>query len=189
MDKLFQAPIEMPSPKKISEIIFLIDSSLGMSSFKEEIIKEYNNFIENKQNKFNDTLITTAIFNSEDYLLFNAIPTREIKKLDNFYDLNGEVCLYDSIGRTLDEVEKRLINTKHNLRPRKTAVVLFVSGPDVKSSLFNENKIISLIKSYQKDYAWDFVFWGVNKLSCRFNINMSEKTIADVFSALYSIIS
>jgi hypothetical protein len=71
--------------------------------------------------------------------------------------------LLDAIGRTIDEVGKRLAATPESDRPGKVIFAILTDGEENSSRRFTKHQVFDMIRHQQEKYAWEFIFLAANQ--------------------------
>lgn len=141
----------MKKENKKIDVIFLLDRSGSMHGSEEDTIGGYNSYL--KDQKKNNALITTVLFDDNYELLHFRKNINEINNLTNKeYYVKGCTALYDAIGITIKKLEKEKIDNK-------VLFVITTDGIENASQEFDKKKISSLIKKHSN---WEFIYLGAN---------------------------
>ena len=102
--------------KKRTEIAYILDRSGSMSPLVEAAITGFNSFLKEQQKTPGDANFTLVLFDDEYLLHADCTPIAEVRPLDaNSYVPRGCTALLDAIGRTIDNIGKRLAQTTKTL--------------------------------------------------------------------------
>ncbi len=86
------------------------------------------------------------------------------RPLDNHtYQPQGTTALLDAVGRTIDDVGKRLHNTPGEERPSKVIVAILTDGLENASKDYSRGRVSEMIKHQQEKYSWEFIFLAANQ--------------------------
>src|SRR5689334_1631785 len=100
---------------EITELVFILDRSGSMDSMKKEAIGGFNAFLEEQKKLPGEAKLTVALFDHEYILLCNGKSIKEVEPLnEKTYEPRGTTALMDAIGRTLDDVGKRINSVSHD---------------------------------------------------------------------------
>lgn len=165
-------PICVPPPvvccdmikNNYTEIAYILDRSGSMGHLAEAAISSFNGFLQKQQNEPGDATFTLVLFDDEYLLHAAAVPIREVVELDaSTYVPRASTALLDAIGRTIDNIGKRLAALEEKDRPRKVIVAIFTDGKENASTDYTERTISKMIKHQQEKYNWEFLFLGANQ--------------------------
>ncbi len=70
--------------------------------------------------------------------------------------------MLDAVGKTINDVGKRLGETPENLRPGKVIFVITTDGLENASREFSYDAVQKMIAHQTEKYSWEFVFMGAN---------------------------
>src|SRR3970282_3051826 len=102
-------------------VIFLLDETGSMESYKEATINGFNEYLQSLKKDGKDTLFTLTRFNSDKIETpYSAVPISEVEELtDETYRPDAMTPLYDAIAKTVRRTEEALKGTR-----RKPKLVL-----------------------------------------------------------------
>lgn len=150
--------------KDLCELIVIIDESGSMHSVINDTIGGFNTFLETHQALPGEAKLTLVKFSTKYEIVHNGLDIQNVPKLDVFtYMPGGMTALIDAVGRTIDEVGKRLANTLEENRPEKVIVMIITDGEENSSCEYKLDQIKSKIETQTKDYSWEFIFLGADQ--------------------------
>ncbi len=96
------------------------------------------------------------------------------------YVPRGSTALLDAIGRTIDELGKRLSETPEPMRPAKVLVAIMTDGLENASAHYSWRDISNRIKHQTEAYNWEFLFLGANQdaIATAANLNIDAAKAA-----------
>ncbi len=150
--------------KNHTEIICVLDKSGSMDKIKTDAIGGFNTFLKSQKELKESASLTLALFSNRYNLELDNVSLDEVPELtEKTFSPSGTTALYDSIGRTMNMVGKRLANTDESERPNKILFIILTDGDENASRTFSKEKISEMI-SHQRDvYNWEFVFLAANQ--------------------------
>lgn len=138
-------------------ISFVLDETGSMASVKRDTIKGFNEYVDGLREQGNEVSMTLTLFNTErTEVRFTDKPIAEVPHLDDqSYRPNHGTPLFDAIGKTVAELEKRQLSG--------TAVlfVIMTDGEENSSIEFSKEDILKLIQGKQKE-GWTFAYLGAD---------------------------
>ena len=146
----------------LTEIIFLLDRSGSMAGLEKETVNGYNAFIEKQCGINRETRLTTILFDDQYEVLHNRIPINNVKLTETDYYVRGATALLDAIGKSILEVDHRLIGKNDEACAQKIIFVITTDGMENASVEFNYEKIQTLIQQRKMQGNWEFIFLGAN---------------------------
>lgn len=150
--------------KDTIELIVIIDESGSMGNVKSDTIGGFNSFLETHQKLGGDAKLTLVKFDTKYSIVNNGTPVQDVLKLDNdTYSPGGMTALLDAVGKTIDEVGKRLSGTPEEERPEKVMVMIITDGEENSSREYSHGHVKNKIKEQQEKYKWEFVFLGADQ--------------------------
>jgi hypothetical protein len=141
---------------------FVLDETSSMWGVRDATIDGFNEYLSTlKSDEKVNFLFSLTKFNSEKVDTVNVCdPVSKVKELNHAtYGPNGMTPLYDAIGQTVIETEKRLKEIKG--KPSVLCVIQ-TDGQENCSREFNLEKIRSLISEKEKD-GWTFLYLGADQ--------------------------
>jgi uncharacterized protein YegL len=150
--------------KGLTEIAFVLDRSGSMRGMIQESIGGFNAFLEEQKKLPGEAKITLVLFDHEYQLVYGGKDIKVVEPLcERTYVTRGTTALLDAIGRTVDDVGKRLSDTPEEERPERVLVAILTDGLENASSDFTKVKINEMISLQREKYSWEFVFLAANQ--------------------------
>ncbi|WP_407271354.1 vWA domain-containing protein [Radiobacillus sp. PE A8.2] len=146
----------------LTEIIFLLDRSGSMSGLENDTIGGFNSLTEKQSKLDGETAVTVVLFDHEYEVLWNGIDAKRAKLTKKDYYVRGTTALLDAVGKTILEVDQRLLKTNEERLPGNIIFVITTDGMENASREFSHDKVKQLIKRQQDEYNWEFIFMGAN---------------------------
>jgi len=147
--------------QNLTEIIFILDRSGSMGGLESDTIGGFNGFVK-KQAEAGQTSLTTVLFDDRYEILHNGINAGDAILTDNEYFTRGSTALLDAVGKTINDVGRRLSDTPEDSRPGKVIFVITTDGLENASKEFNYDKVKKMITHQSEKYGWEFIFMGAN---------------------------
>jgi len=147
--------------QNLTEIVFILDRSGSMSGLENDTIGGFNGFVKN-QAMAGQTSLTTVLFDDKYEILYNGIAAGDAVLTSGEYYTRGSTALLDAVGKTINDVGKRLHNTPEALRPGKVIFVITTDGLENASQVYGYNEVKTMITHQSEKYGWEFVFMGAN---------------------------
>ena len=150
--------------ENLAELVFILDRSGSMASMVTVAIGGFNAFVEEQKKLPGEAKMTLVLFDHEYNLMYNGKDLKEVEPLnDRTYAPRGTTALLDAVGRTVDDVGKRLHETPENERPSKVLVVILTDGLENASRDYKKARINEMITHQHDKYLWEFVFLAANQ--------------------------
>jgi hypothetical protein len=147
--------------QNLTEIVFILDRSGSMSGLENDTIGGFNSFVR-KQAEIGPTNLTTVLFDDKYEILHNGIDAKKAVLTEKEYYTRGSTALLDAIGKTINDVGKRLGETPEAQRPGKVIFVITTDGLENASVEFSYEEVKRMITHQSEKYRWEFVFMGAN---------------------------
>lgn len=147
--------------QKLTEIIFLLDRSGSMAGLEKDTIGGFNAFIEKQNELPGRTILTTILFDDRYEVLWDRIDATKATLTETDYFVRGYTALLDAIGKTIINVHNRA-EEGESLIADQVIFVITTDGLENASREFTNEKVNELIKDYQENHRWEFVFMGAN---------------------------
>lgn len=134
---------------KTTHIICVLDRSGSMSGLTNEVIKNFNHFLEVQQGLEGKAKLTLVIFDTAYDVIHDEVDIQKVKPLtSSIYFARGGTAMNDAIGRILSEKQNK----------KKAIVLIHTDGYENASQEFNAKQIKKLVKNLKK--KWEFIFVG-----------------------------
>ena len=148
----------------LTEIACVIDRSGSMESIRKDAIGGYNAFLQSQQALPGEARWTLVLFDHEYLVVENGVPIHQALPLDETrYVPRGTTALLDAVGRTIDDVGKRLSETPEAERPGKVIVAILTDGYENASHDYTYQTVAERISHQQDKYSWEFVCLAANQ--------------------------
>jgi hypothetical protein len=146
---------------KITLVIFLLDETGSMESYKEATINGFNEYLQSLKKDGKDTLFTLTRFNSDKIETpYSAVPISEVEELtDETYRPDAMTPLYDAIAKTVRKTEEAL---KGKRSKPKILFVIQTDGLENASREHDRRAIFQMIEA-KKAEKWMFVYLGADQ--------------------------
>ena len=147
-------------PKQgLTEIIVVMDKSGSMNGIRDDAIGAFNTFLEDQQKEPGEARLTLTLFDTNYIIMQTRRDIQNVQKLDNStYAPGGFTALLDAVGRTIDEVGKRLADTAEEKRPERVVMAIITDGQENSSKEYNRKTVTDKIKLQEETYKWEVVF-------------------------------
>ena len=145
----------------LTEIVFILDRSGSMSGLENDTIGGFNGFVKN-QAALGQTNLTTVLFDDRYEILHNGIDANDVILTGDEYFTRGNTALLDAIGKTINDVGKRLSKTPEDQRPGKVIFVITTDGLENASRKYSYDEVKRMITHQTETYKWEFIFMGAN---------------------------
>ncbi len=113
--------------QNLTEIIFILDRSGSMGGLESDTIGGFNGFVK-KQAEAGLTCLTTVLFDDQYEILHNGINAGDVVLTNKEYFTRGSTALLDAVGKTINDVGRRLSDTPEDSRPGKVIFVITTDG-------------------------------------------------------------
>jgi len=140
-------------------VAFVLDESGSMCSQTQQTIDGVNQYVADlkKDNEGKKVLFSLTKFSSKITVLHAAELLESIPDLTSeTYTPNHSTALYDAVGTTINELEKRIGDDVPAL------VVILTDGLENSSVEFNLAQVQEMIEA-KKEKGWSFVFLGAGE--------------------------
>lgn len=165
MDKLVELVGNEKEKQAVrTEAICILDRSGSMAGTEADSIGGYNTFLKKQREDEDETRVTLVLFDHEYKVLYENVDINSVEDLNNeTYIPRGSTALNDSIGRTLVTARERHLNMPENERPTNVVVAILTDGHENCSREYTTDKIKTLVKKYEKEYDWKFIYLAANQ--------------------------
>ena len=148
----------------LTEIAFILDRSGSMQTMVEPAISGFNRLLREQQQAPGSARFTLVLFDDQYEVPFQSVPIAEVVELDTTtFVPRGSTALLDAIGRTIDELGKKLQGTAEADRPQQVIVAILTDGEENASNRYSWQDIAKRIRHQTEKYQWQFLFLGANQ--------------------------
>ena len=148
----------------LTEIACVIDRSGSMESIASDAIGGFNAFLKEQQKDTAEARLTLVLFDHEYEIVYQSVDVRQVAPLSaENYIPRGTTALFDAVGRTIDDLGRRLAKTAENERPAKVIIAILTDGLENSSRDYTQPKIASMIENQRTQYSWEFIFLAANQ--------------------------
>lgn len=148
----------------LTEIILVLDMSGSMGMIKNDVIGGINTFLQQQKECEGEALVTTVFFDDQYEVYTRGMNIKDVPLLtSDTYRPRGMTALYDAIGKTIDDVGKRLSITSENERPEKVVLVVYTDGEENCSTEYTAELVKEKIEHQRDKYSWQTIFMGANQ--------------------------
>ena len=148
----------------LTEIVFVLDRSGSMDSVKEDSVGSFNQFIRDQKSVPGKANFNLTLFNTDYEYMYTGEDIQNVKELDvETYRPHGMTALLDAVGKTIDEVGKRLAETPEKDRPGKVIFVILTDGYENQSVEYSYQTVKDRIEHQKGKYNWEFLFLGAGE--------------------------
>lgn len=184
----------------LTEIVCVLDRSGSMATIIDDAIGGFNAMLKDQQKQSRDdgtaANMTIAMFDHQYMVVAENKPVERVEPFcRRSYVPRGSTALLDAVGRTIDDVGRRLQTTQEEKRPGKLLFIILTDGHENASTQYNHDQIAERIKHQQERYQWEFIYLSadINAFdhAASINIPTSVRFTNDAKSigSTYSVIS
>ena len=147
-----------------NEIIFILDRSGSMASIANDAIGGFNTFLQAQQDDVAPSRMTLVLFDDQYEVPHASVPVAEIPALNaHTFVPRGSTALLDAIGRSIRDLEKRLLNLPKAELPDKVIIAILTDGEENSSREWTYARLSDLIQVCRDQRKWEFLFIAANQ--------------------------
>lgn len=145
----------MENKIKQTEIIVVLDRSGSMRRISKSTVEGFNTFLNEQKNSEGEAYLTLIQFDDRYEIDYKNTPINEVNELivGETYVPRGSTALYESIGRTINELQT----------DRDVVFVIITDGQDNVKSEYNPESLKKMIETLQDENGWKFLYLGANQ--------------------------
>ena len=177
--------------KDLSEIVIILDESGSMGSCKSDTIGGVNLFLENQKRIKGDIRVTLVKFSDYYKIINDAIPLDQVAYLDEHnYTPSFSTALLDAVGKTINNLGKRLADTPEAERPERVIFAVITDGYENSSREFTRSQVFQMVTHQKQKYSWEFIFLGADidawgeEIGIMMNVNIHKNDLKRSFKGL-----
>jgi hypothetical protein len=103
-----------------------------------------------------------VLFDDRYEILHNGVDAGKAVLTNEEYYTRSNTALLDAVGKTINDVGKRLSETQEDSKPGKVIFVITTDGLENASREFSYDQVQKMITHQTEKYNWEFVFMGAN---------------------------
>jgi uncharacterized protein YegL len=140
-------------------VAMILDKSGSMRGVREAVVEGYNNYLADLRKDTADTYFSLTMFDTDFDQVLTAEPLAQVPALDSSsYEPGGMTALYDAIGHTVIETDRRL--AAEGRAEMKVLVVVLTDGLENSSTDHTAASLSQLVHAYEERGNWTFVYLG-----------------------------
>jgi hypothetical protein len=145
----------------LTELVFVLDRSGSMNCVAENAVADFNAFLRDQQTAPGDARFTLVLFDDEYLVPANALPISQVAPLDaTTYIPRGSTALLNAMGRTIDDLGRRLSGLPEPERPARVIVAILTDGHENASQKYTLSDVAARIRRQRDEYSWQFSVFG-----------------------------
>jgi hypothetical protein len=140
-------------------VAMILDKSGSMEVVRDAVIEGFNDYLAGLLEDTADTYFSLTMFDTSFHHVFTAEPLAQVPALNALtYAPDGMTALYDAIGHTVIETDRRL--AREGRAEMKVLVVVMTDGLENSSTDHTAASIGELVRAYEERGNWTFVYLG-----------------------------
>jgi len=150
---------------KTTHIICILDRSTSMGGLQDEVIRNFNKFLEEQQSIEGKAKMTLVLFDSGYEMVYDRVKLENIKPLNrDTFKIQGCTAMNDAIGKTLTKM----------LDKEKAIVLIHTDGDENSSTQYNASHVKEMVDSLKKKWEFIFVAGDLNAQSIGGNLGFTR---------------
>ena len=146
----------------VTELVFILDRSGSMSGLEGDTIGGFNSLLKKQKAQDGECFVTTVLFSNASETVHDRVPLDRVPEMTgNDYVVGGCTALLDSIGETVEHIEKVHKYIRPEDVPAHTVFAIMTDGMENASRRFSSDEVKKLIERRKED-GWEFLFIGAN---------------------------
>lgn len=148
----------------LTEIAYILDRSGSMQPMQEPAVAAFNQFIKSQIDVPGEARLSLIQFDDAYEVPVSAKPIKDVPLLTAAtYTPRGSTALFDAIGRTIKETDRRISAVTDSEKPGKVILAIFTDGLENASQEYTARHISDLIRLYRDQKGWEFLFLAANQ--------------------------
>lgn len=133
-----------------------------------EVFQSFNQFVQDQKNGDGECYLSLVRFDNKVELVHDSIPIHEVPAATyETFAPRGMTALFDAVAQGITIGRTRKVGSS-NQEPDKVLIMILTDGAENASQeITSKSQFSKLIKTYQSNPSWDFVFLGANQDAIR----------------------
>lgn len=144
-----------------TEVIIVLDRSGSMQKIRGDMEGGLDRFFEEQRKLPGRCTVTLTQFNDRYEVVYQGRDIQDVPQAGIVP--SGNTALLDAVGRTINEVGKRLADTPEAERPGRILFLIITDGRENVSREFRREDIKKMVQHQTEKYSWQFVYLGANQ--------------------------
>ncbi len=146
----------------ITELVFIMDRSGSMHGMEADTVGGFNSLIEKQKKEEGTALVTTVLFSNSSEIIHDRVNLESIQPMEaKDYRVGGSTALLDTIGKTIDHIDKIHRYIRREDLPEKTIFAITTDGMENASRRHTYDSVKAAIEQH-KEKGWEFIFLAAN---------------------------
>jgi uncharacterized protein YegL len=148
-----------------TDITIILDRSGSMESIKDSTIAAFNKFLEEQRKLPGQVRFSLVQFDHQYDVIYSNLDLVEVPDLNgtSYKTRGGHTALLDAMGRTIDDIGKRLAAMPTSERPHQVLVATITDGEENASRNYKLHDVFDKVRHQEDVYSWQFVLLGANQ--------------------------
>ena len=143
-------------------VVFVIDSSGSMYGSEADVTGGFKRVVEEQKAVENGSCVVSVIdFNTQPEVVCIGQDVNDIDP-DLDYATGGGTALFDAIALGIKKAQEWNMSKAEIDRPEKTMMVIMTDGGENCSRDNNASMVKGMIKDYETEFGWSFVYLGAD---------------------------
>lgn len=148
---------------RLTEIVFILDTSGSMHGMEEDTIGGFNAMLEQQKGEPGEAVLSAVLFSSSVRVLYDRVDLNDVRPLTGEdYIVGGRTALLDAIGSAVHHIVRAHRQVPEDSRPGKTIFVIMTDGKENASRWYSLRKVREMVRHEQEKYGWEFLFLGAD---------------------------
>ncbi len=149
--------------EKLTEIVFILDSSGSMAALTDDTIGGFNAMVEKQKKEEGEALLSAVLFSDESRVLYDRTDIRKVEPMTaRQYQAGGCTALLDAIGGAVRHIANVHKYAREEDRPARTVFVITTDGMENASRRFGYAEVQRMVRHEREKHGWEFLFLGAN---------------------------
>lgn len=146
---------------QLTYIQALIDRSGSMQSIRSDAEGGFDAFIAEQRDSPGRCRVSLAQFDTEYQVVSTDMDVCDVPLLR--IEPRGATAMLDAIGRTINDLGRRLADLSEDQRPGAVIVGIITDGQENASTEFSYQAIKKMIEHQEQVYSWTFLYMGADQ--------------------------
>lgn len=146
----------------VSHISIVLDRSGSMKCIRDDVVNGFNEFVADQKQVPGEARLSLFQFDSEYEIVHDGLPLADVPEMQREdFQPRASTALLDAIGRAIADTQRAI--EVASPRPERVLIAIITDGYENSSREFDHRTISDLIRRFESEYGWEFVYLAADQ--------------------------